>query len=73
MTIRLDPNLGNPDAFYARLVMANENVSEEQSLEFFIRLSMILANQIGDASVLRACIDEATQGRNAEQQEIEHG
>jgi hypothetical protein len=34
---------------------------------------MILANQIGDASVLRACIDEATQGRNAEQQEIEHG
>jgi hypothetical protein len=73
MTIRLDPNLGNPDAFYARLVMANENASEEQSLEFFIRLSMILANQIGDASVLQACIDEAAQGRNTEQQEIEHG
>jgi hypothetical protein len=73
MTIRLDPNLGNPDAFYARLVMANENVSEEQSLEFFIRLSMILANQIGDASVLQACIDEAAKGGNAIQQEIEHG
>ena len=73
MTIRLDPNLGNPDAFYARLVMANENASEEQSLEFFFRLSMILANQIGDTSVLQACIDEAAKGGDAEQQEIEHG
>jgi hypothetical protein len=73
MTIRLDPNLENPDAFYARLVIANENASGEQSLEFFIRLSMILANQIGDASVLQACIDEAAQGGNAEQQETQHG
>lgn len=73
MTIRLDPNLGNPDAFYARLVMANENASEQQSLEFFIRLSMILANQIGDPSILQACIEEAAQDGNAEQQEIEHG
>ena len=73
MTIRLDPNLRNPDAFYARLVLANENASEEQSLEFFIRLSMILANQIGDASVLKACIDEAAQSGNAEQQETRHG
>jgi uncharacterized protein DUF2783 len=73
MTIRLDPNLGNPDAFYARLVAVNENASEEKSFEFFIRLSMILANQIGDASVLRACIDVAAKGGNAEQQETEHG
>jgi hypothetical protein len=73
MTIRLDANLGNPDAFYARLVAVNENVSEDKSFEFFIRLSMILANQIGDASVLQACIDEAARGGNAEQQETEHG
>jgi hypothetical protein len=73
MTIRLDANLRNPDAFYTRLVTVNENASEEKSFEFFIRLSMILANQIGDASVLQACIDEAARGGNAEQQEIEHG
>ena len=72
MSIRLDPNLSNPDAFYARLVLVNENASEEQSLDFFIRLSMILANQIGDASVLKACIDEAAKSGNAEQ-ETRHG
>jgi Protein of unknown function (DUF2783) len=72
MRIRLDPNLGNPDAFYARLIAVNEKANEEQVLEFFMKLSLILANQIGDASVVQACVEEAAQN-DAEQQGNDHG
>jgi hypothetical protein len=72
MRIRLDPNLGNPDAFYARLIAVNEKANEEQVLEFFMKLSLILANQIGDASVVQACVEEAAKN-DAEQQGNDHG
>jgi Protein of unknown function (DUF2783) len=72
MRIRLDPNLGNPDTFYARLIAVNEKASEEQVLEFFMKLSLILANQIGDASVVQACVEEAAKN-DAEQQGNDHG
>jgi hypothetical protein len=72
MKIRLDPNLGNPDAFYAGLIAVNENANEEQVLEFFMKLSLILANQVGDASILQACVEEAAKN-DAEQQGNDHG
>lgn len=72
MRIRLDPNLGNPDAFYARLIAVNEKANEEQVLEFFMKLSLILANQIGDGSVVQACVEEAAKN-DTEQQGNDHG
>jgi Protein of unknown function (DUF2783) len=66
----LDPNLDNPDAFYASLIAANERLTENQSFDFLIRLVMLLANQLGDAVLIQSCVDEARKHRNEQPQEI---
>jgi hypothetical protein len=47
------------DAFYERLLDAHQGLSREQSEQLNARLILILANQVGDAQVLRACIEAA--------------
>jgi Protein of unknown function (DUF2783) len=59
--MRLDPNINDPDTFYAAIVAANESISEQQSQDFALRLVLLLANQIGDAGLLAACIAEAAK------------
>ena len=59
--MRLDPNIEDPDAIYAAILTAGEKLSEEQSQDFALRLLLLLANQIGDARVLAACIVEASK------------
>ncbi|SDR35248.1 Protein of unknown function [Rhizobiales bacterium GAS191] len=61
MTLRLDPNLADPDGFYAAIVRANDGLSEDQSQNFALRLVFLLANQISDAAVLEACVAEAAK------------
>ena len=39
MSIRLDPNMADPDGFYARLIEANEGLTDEQSGALALRLS----------------------------------
>ena len=52
----VEPNLEDPDAFYEALIQAHEGLSTEASFELNVRLLMLLANQVGDRSVLADCI-----------------
>jgi hypothetical protein len=59
--VRLDPNIQDADTVYAAIIAANERLSEQQSQDFAMRLVLLLANQVGDAQVLAACIAEAAK------------
>ena len=43
-----DPNIPDPDGFYAALVAAHEGLTEAQSAELNARLVFLLANQVGN-------------------------
>jgi hypothetical protein len=47
------------DGFYERLLDAHAGLSPAESELLNARLILLLANQIGDARVLGACIDAA--------------
>jgi len=64
MTLNLDPNLTDADGFYAALIAAHERLSPEESAALNARLILILANQIGDTTVLRAAIEAAKLPEN---------
>lgn len=59
MTLNLEPNLSDPDGFYAALLMAHEGLSDKESVELNARLVLVLANQIGDPATLVAAIEAA--------------
>lgn len=52
-------NLQDADGFYEQLMDAHAGLSREQSELFNARLILLLANQVGDAKVLRECLDAA--------------
>jgi hypothetical protein len=49
------------DTFYEELLDAHEGLSKEEAELFNARLILLLANQVGDAKVLKECIDVARQ------------
>ena len=57
--MKTEMNLQDADGFYEELLNAHEGLSGEQSEQFNMRLILLLANQVGDASVLRDCIESA--------------
>ena len=54
-------NLQDADRFYELLLDAHEGLSKEQSDLLNARLILLLANQVGDAQVLRDCIEAARE------------
>lgn len=52
-------NLQDADGFYEQLLDAHAGLSPEQSQLLNARLILLLANQVGDAKVLRECIEAA--------------
>jgi len=54
-------HLQDADSFYEQLLDAHEGLSREQSELLNARLILLLANQVGDAKVLRDCIEAARQ------------
>ncbi|MDR7095028.1 DUF2783 domain-containing protein [Hydrogenophaga laconesensis] len=54
-------NFQDADAFYEHLLDAHVGLSREDSELLNARLILLLANQIGDTGVLKACIDAARQ------------
>jgi Protein of unknown function (DUF2783) len=54
-----DPNIPDPDGFYAALVAAHEGLTEAQSAELNARLVFLLANQVGTHAVLLDCVAAA--------------
>jgi Protein of unknown function (DUF2783) len=52
-------NFQDADGFYEQLLDAHQGLSPEQSELLNARLVLILANQVGDKSVLEECIQTA--------------
>jgi hypothetical protein len=50
------PNLPAPDDFYQELIEAHHGLSESQSNLVNAKLVLLLANHIGDPSVLRSAM-----------------
>ena len=55
-------NLQDADGFYEQLLDAHLGLSPEASELLNARLILLLANQVGDAEVLKQCIEAARQG-----------
>lgn len=55
-TLALHNQLTDPDGFYEALMDAHEGLSLEDSTAFNARLILILANQIGDQTLLTQCV-----------------
>jgi hypothetical protein len=55
-------NLQDADSFYEQLLDAHQGLSREQSEQLNARLILLLANQVGNAEVLKTCIEAARQG-----------
>lgn len=62
MTLNTAPNIQDPDGFYAELLNAHEGLSDEDSFALNARLVLVLANHIGDRSVLTQALAAASKG-----------
>lgn len=58
------PNLDNPDDFYAELLAMHTDKNELQSQEINAKLILLLANHIGDRKVLREAMNIAKKLEN---------
>lgn len=54
-------NFQDADSFYEQLLDAHQGLSPQQSELLNARLILLLANQVGDAKVLKACIEAAAK------------
>ncbi|QJW83709.1 DUF2783 domain-containing protein [Ramlibacter terrae] len=54
-------NLHDADGFYEQLLDAHRGLSKEQSDLLNARLILLLANQVGDAKVLKDCVQAARE------------
>jgi hypothetical protein len=57
--LTLTPNLPDPDGFYEELIRAHDGLSKEQSDAYNARLILMLANHIGDRTVLTQAFEAA--------------
>ena len=54
-------NFQDADGFYEQLLDAHVGLSREESELLNARLILLLANQVGDAKVLKDCVEAARQ------------
>jgi hypothetical protein len=59
--MKTELNLQDGDSFYEQLLDAHQGLSREASELLNARLILLLANQVGDAEVLRDCLEAARQ------------
>ncbi|MES2361678.1 MAG: DUF2783 domain-containing protein [Pseudomonadota bacterium] len=57
--MKSEPNFQDADAFYESLLDAHHGLSREQSELLNARLILLMANQLGDSALLRACLEAA--------------
>ncbi|MBS7808047.1 DUF2783 domain-containing protein [Variovorax sp. PCZ-1] len=55
-TPKLENQFSDPDGFYEALLDAHEGLSADASVALNARLILILANQIGDQTLLAQCL-----------------
>jgi hypothetical protein len=61
MMLITEPNIAEPDDFYAELLEMHRGLTDEQSGLVNAKLVLLLANHIGDADVLREAMRCARQ------------
>jgi hypothetical protein len=54
-----EPNILDQDTFYAELINAQRQLSDEQAESMVFKLALILCNHVGDRQVLRDAIELA--------------
>lgn len=59
--MRTDPNIPDADGFYEALIAAHEGLSDAESEALMLRLTLLLANQIGDQKILLDAIATARE------------
>jgi len=52
-------NLEQPDEFYAKLIAAHDNMSDEESAALNARIILTLANHVGKQSILEEALKVA--------------
>ena len=57
--MKTELNLQDADGFYEQLLNMHEGLSSDQSEQLNMRLILLLANQVGNAAVLKDCIESA--------------
>ncbi len=57
--LNTQPNIPDPDNFYAELIAAHEGLSDEESAALNARLILTLANHIGDRGVISQALEVA--------------
>ncbi|MGR3322397.1 MAG: DUF2783 domain-containing protein [Pseudooceanicola sp.] len=65
MALVTQPNIAQPDEFYAELLSAHEGLSDEESAAFNARLVLLLANHVGDRAVLSEALQAARRREDA--------
>lgn len=58
-SMNTQPHIDDVDGFYEHLLDAHVGLNRDESEALNARLILLLANQIGDAAVLRQCVDAA--------------
>lgn len=56
MALNREPNIPDQDVFYAELINAQRDLTDEQADMMLAKLVLILCNHIGDREVLREAI-----------------
>jgi hypothetical protein len=64
-TLNTEPGLKAPDDFYQELIDAHRDLTDEESALLNARLILLLANHVGDPTVLREALAAARQDLGA--------
>ena len=56
MALNRQPNIPDQDVFYAELINAQRDLSDDQADMMLAKLALILCNHIGDREVLQEAI-----------------
>ena len=57
--LNTEPNIATPDDFYEQLIDMHRDLTEEQSRMVNAKLVLLLANHVGDPTVLREAMARA--------------
>ena len=57
--LNLEPNIVRPDDFYEALIDIHRDLTAEQSAKVNAKLVLLLANHIGDMTILQQALDAA--------------
>jgi hypothetical protein len=62
MSLNREPNISDPDGFYEELIACQRGLSDQQASLFQAKLLLVLANHVGDRTVLSEAMRAARRG-----------